>query len=272
MPSIQTYESDAHETVQKRSSALSRAERARLRKGATHRAEEQRSSASLLVFYTSLVLVTAGLVALLVVGYFVFVAPDEGGGDISYQRLISSQNITPIETRERTREGILANIKREMDELSQQSGGTVAVFPLIAGPESTGQIPAEAFIRLVGPSAPAALGRNLSNEYVVGAFTADREPFIILTTSSYEQTYPAMLEWEREIARDLAGIITSVPHPQTTLADDLIVDNRDARVLLDENGDQVVAYMFIDAGTIAIAQNERVLRRVMTTYRNTQRL
>lgn len=278
MPSIQTYESDARETVEKQGASLSSIRQARLRKARLNKdnasAEQPstRSFGQLFVFYTSLVLVTAGLVSLLVVGYLVFLAPDETPMITPSDTLILSQSTVPIDIRGKDRAAVIDALEDAIDAHSGGSRNDVAVFVFTRNAGGGEQIPAASFLEIIESRVPAVLARNLDDAFVVGAFTADSSPFLILTTSSYEQVYPAMLAWEPAMTSDLAGIITARPIPPSIQSTDVIVDNKDARALRSADGSEVLVYLFIDTRTIVIAPDTETLRRAITVYRTARRL
>ncbi|MEX0924828.1 MAG: hypothetical protein WDZ82_02710 [Candidatus Paceibacterota bacterium] len=273
MPSIQTYGSDAREDIQKRDPSLSDIRNAELQKKKKEvPSQTEHSFSQMFILYTSLILLTAGLVALIVVGYLVFLAPEEKAEITTYQNLLVAQTSAPIYINERDREDVIAEIASEIVSASEQTSDEVAVFPVLQETGDSEQVSATQLMEIVGENAPNALTRNLNNEFVLGVLGAEKVPFIILTTSSYEQTYPAMLEWEANIAHDLAGIITPISFTGSTNSQDQTVENRDARVIYDSGENQVLVYMFVDTETIVIAPNTAALRQVIGAYRNAQRL
>jgi hypothetical protein len=149
--------------------------------------------------------------------------------------------------------------------------GTVGSITFIALPDTattTRQIPIS--LALSGTKAPEKLIRSLTNEYMFGVHVFDGlAPFIILKTSFFQNTFPGMLEWEKEMRNGLLPFI-QIGRPSiktiTTNTDifrDRVLANKDVRELDDENGDPIILYTFVDKDTVLITTNEKSLRELL---------
>lgn len=115
-------------------------------------------------------------------------------------------------------------------------------------------------------SAPSSLIRSLSPSYMIGMY--NKKLFLIFQTKDYEYTYAGMLEWEKTMARDMLSLFElntkeSVLQLSTRQWKDIIINNKDARVLLNENDVPILYYMFNDKSNLIIADNEDTIKEIV---------
>jgi len=110
------------------------------------------------------------------------------------------------------------------------------------------------------------LGKDAA--YMVGVHVADRNtPFIILTTTSHEHAFAAMLEWEKRIEIELSPFFkTAGSHSPSRKPGNIVVKNITARVMRDEANNIRVLYSFLDDNTILITNNISTLTEVARRY------
>jgi hypothetical protein len=152
---------------------------------------------------------------------------------------------------------------------------------------SVAPLNAEGFLERL--HAPSLLSRSLRPEYIVGVHIhTTRDPFIILRTSSYDNTFAAMLEWEKTMPGDLHGFIVATTTPQATTTakttkttkgktktppaaatttplvfKDVIIRNKNVRVVSDASGKPLLMYSFPNKETIVITTNEDTFKEVI---------
>jgi hypothetical protein len=160
------------------------------------------------------------------------------------------------------------------------------------------EVSAPEFLQTLAPSTPAQLVRTLEPQMLLGIHSFDEnQAFMILKADSYETAYSGMLAWEESIRLDLMPLFARTPAVRplpvpapiiqtgTTTASstpgavateappapffqgnfiDQIVENHDARVLLNQNGDILLLWTFLDRSTIVITTNEATLREVIS--------
>ncbi len=152
---------------------------------------------------------------------------------------------------------------------------------------STALVPltAQRVLSLLSPSMPDTLSRAVDpNQYLLAVHAyAGNQALLILKTTAYEQAFSGMLAWEGTMKQDLsplfsytppAKIITSPVATSTATTTppvlaqsgfvDKIVENHDARVVLDANGNIVLLWTFADRNTIVITTNEATLREIIS--------
>lgn len=119
---------------------------------------------------------------------------------------------------------------------------------------------------------PDPLTRTLNKQFMLGVHRKEtREPFLVLETSFFENAFPSMIAWEPFMNADLAPLFGQVLEggPPVTFSPtapspfiDLVINNKDARVLYDEFGDIVLLYVFMDRSTIVITTTRETFLEV----------
>jgi hypothetical protein len=122
-------------------------------------------------------------------------------------------------------------------------------------------------------TASASLVRSLSDLYMVGTYTKNGaigpKLFFIFRSNEYDYTYAGMLEWENFLSSDMFYLF-NLKTNETKLQlesrkwKDIIINNRDARVLHNEEGSPILYYMFVDSNSLAITDNEDTLKEIIT--------
>lgn len=173
-----------------------------------------------------------------------------------------------------------------------------------AGPLNDGtlqEVSAPEFLQELAPSVPAQLVRTLEPQMLLGIHSYDEnDAFMILKADSYETAYSGMLAWEENLYNDLMPLFKRTPPvhirpAQISIADpigtstassspaatstppatatpqffqgnfiDQIVENHDARVMLNQDGDILLLWTFLDRSTIVITTNEATLREIIS--------
>jgi len=254
---IRTFHDDVAETVKTKQVSLADiavAETKRKEKKGAPSAEKQPKSASVRVF----VVVGTILVALLAIG----------GGIVWYRSLVESAvppvpvRTIPIPVNEEKvvevprllRSVILDIIDQEVGR-AQTPLGSVRDIRLQG--EGTGiDITSGAFLTALDVRAPESLVRALDDTFVLGVhgFTRD-EVFLLFSVRDFRLAFAAMLNWETFLTADLPF----AAHGNRAISGDVVIRNKDARVLLDANGTPVLYYAFPDEQTLVIAGTETTL-------------
>lgn len=112
------------------------------------------------------------------------------------------------------------------------------------------------------------LVRALYPQFVFGIYSfRPRDSFMILYVDNYPTAYTGMLAWETYMEDDLKEVVIRPTLGTSSKSENVFVDrvvnNRDTRVLFDEDGNYKLLYTFFDQKTIIIVPNERVLKEVV---------
>lgn len=131
------------------------------------------------------------------------------------------------------------------------------------------------FIKLMNFSAPNSLTRSLSDPYMIGTYTpnkndVDNKPhlFLLFNVKDYSIVYAGMLQWEKNLLANTYNIfnidIATDSNILETPFKDIIVGNKDGRVLYDKNGNIILYYLFINKNNLIITDNENTIRKIDT--------
>ncbi|MBC7836361.1 hypothetical protein H7X87_01095 [Acetobacteraceae bacterium] len=189
--------------------------------------------------------------------------------------------------------GAVMNIlQAERDSLSLSLGLIERIYLAQASTGTNGEatyspIDSGQFLSILSLLLPQSLARTIMPEpYLLGIHSFDgNQPFLVLRVDSYQQAYSGMLKWESTMQYDLAPFFTRTPRariPEENIAtstasttpvrvvptkfSDSVVENHDARAILNENGDVLLLWTFLDRSTIVITTNEYTLREVISRF------
>lgn len=148
-------------------------------------------------------------------------------------------------------------------------GSITRVVPVIAGVDAKGtpvQNPATLtqFLHALGAHAPDDLTRALSDSFVFGIHTIDKNaPIMIVPVLSYSRAFAGMLAWEGSMNADLAPVFTAVSSitndenglPVSRAFVDAVMNNYDVRELKDDAGNVVLYYSFPSTQILILAES-----------------
>lgn len=109
----------------------------------------------------------------------------------------------------------------------------------------------------------------IGSNFIFGAFKNEKnEQFFILQTKSTNEAFPTLRSWENKMFFDLAlffGIETNQENKYllTKNFEDGIVENKNARVLLDEFGSTVFMYVFVSDNIVVFTKDGSVVEEII---------
>lgn len=164
-------------------------------------------------------------------------------------------------------------------------------------------IDSRTFFTIINSHAPDSLIRSLRPEFMFGFHESlANEPFLILKTDSFQNTFAGMLAWEKVMLEDVddlfAPIVTrtntsievtpatstssttgaiatstasTTPREFTTkdfldpkaFFEDLVIRNKDVRALRSTTNQTLLLYTFIDPQTLVLTPSEMTLREIL---------
>ena len=141
----------------------------------------------------------------------------------------------------------------------------------------------EDWLPVLAPNLPAELLRTLTGAHVLGVHTYDgTQAFFLFEVDSYERAFAAMLTWERTMRGDLLPLFNREPRPRLleegaavsevgtvpqliqTGFSDKILENRDARVILNTSSDILLLWAPLGPNLFVITTNEYTLREIIS--------
>ncbi|MFM2381654.1 MAG: hypothetical protein RLZZ76_421 [Candidatus Parcubacteria bacterium] len=148
----------------------------------------------------------------------------------------------------------------------ENSEAVIHLYPTVG--EEVVPADMETVLSVLNPRAPGGFIRGVREIAFGGAYG---EPFMVLTTSSFDAAFSGMLSWEEAMSADLSPLFGSPvfesfnPEVRTNTGTsaaffkDIIASNKNARLLVDENGDDRIVYTFVDQNTIVITTTREAL-------------
>ncbi len=283
---IRTYEGDVASALKnQKTSVVSMvlAEKRRRAETAVDEQEKQPKSKKTMV----VIIAVVGLLLILAVGIYLYIALQTHSSSaqqgIVLPEIILTDEEKEIDVTDLTSEKLVVTLKKERSTASLSLGSIQHIFFTETTQDSvTGQkikklVETEKFVQLLDTRAPAAFLRSLNAGYIYGLHaTNGTQPFVIFKTNSYETAFAGMLAWEENMREDLAIIVTLAPALPAFNApkfEDVVVKNRDVRVLKDASGKPELMYSFPDRSTLIITTNENTLKEIfdrLSTTRFTQ--
>lgn len=142
-------------------------------------------------------------------------------------------------------------------------------FPIVRGSGvSKRLVSVREFFAETGITSPAGLASSLEDGFMPAVFRlSEKSPILIFKVRSYENAFASMLKWEKSIVYDLAPIfnIKTAENLKTSFYDKEI-QNRDSRVLEDEDGSPVLLYSFINRKYLVITTREEALKEIFRRF------
>lgn len=232
-------------------------------------------SKSKILVLISVILVIIGIVA---IATTYFLAKEESAPVVKSQvltSLITTEYKDELDTNTVVRDRFVSALSSRVNDVKIPANNIYNVY-ITAGTSSAKRlISAKEFVTLAELGMPDMINRTLVNEFMVGMFSSVQNlPFVIFKTSSFENTYAGMFEWERKLERDFSSLFrlnintdyiatSSTPSPVRKFEDGVIV-NKDIRLLRNQEGKIIFLYAILDKDTIVITVNDSVFKEIVS--------
>jgi hypothetical protein len=128
------------------------------------------------------------------------------------------------------------------------------------------------FLSAVSPNIPQYLLRSFGNKLDLGVYSEEnKELFLLVSVNSMDNAFAGMLEWEKAIPDEVLPLFSqsanSTNDPlKNKNFQDVVINNKDARVLRDNDRNPVITYSFLDSKTLVITQSDSTLRELINRY------
>jgi hypothetical protein len=139
------------------------------------------------------------------------------------------------------------------------------------------QLTSNSFLSIIKTSIPGALTRSLSDKFLFGRYSnknsvnpVDKSAtFLVFQTNDYTQAYASMLDWEETMLKDLSILFNiNIPESDNIVFQkpwkDIIVNNKDARVLYNESGEALLYYVFMNKNNFIITNSLEALKEIIS--------
>jgi hypothetical protein len=188
--------------------------------------------------------------------------------------LIQVESTYEIKSDDSTTEALRSTLAREIATatLSPDEIEYIYVTELIVPKEEKENpyraiISTERFFSIMGNIAPEWMTRSLGDEYMLGVHAWNgNQVFFLLTVPNFDIAFSNMLSWEKDIPDEILPLIgwRGDESVYSREWEDLLIRNRDMRVLRDGSGNIVLAYTFFDSETLILGTNVDTIDEVVT--------
>lgn len=144
----------------------------------------------------------------------------------------------------------------KINQQSETASGLVQAFFITKTTnEISENLKTNDFFSSLNISAPGSFVRSLTEKYLLGQYDNQNSTiqknsfFLIFETGNYDQTYASLLSWENNMLNDLSIFFNPTNQGVESVSKnswrDIFVNNKDARVLYNENGQALLYYGFV---------------------------
>ncbi len=286
---IRTYESDLAEVFLKKDTSVMKMAIAENKKEdeteseiITNKPNNSSNSKKYYLLLISLILIIVGMGG----GYYLYLQSPLAIKTIikdnsKYISIINSDSTKMFPIGNTKGNNLAENVKNELMNIS---GDQYKINELIITENissTTKKVSISKFIELVSIDMPDILNRSLKNNWMIGSLIANSEksPFIILKSDFFQNSYAGMLKWEITMVDDLAILFNykdrarpqNITSTSTLISyftikgkfEDKIILNRDVREFINEAGELLILYSFVDKDTLIITTSEDVLKEII---------
>lgn len=235
----------------------------------------------ILAFSLVLILLSIGIGSYVYYAYYAKSVPGGilPGKNIAKQSILFTETYRTLDVTDIAANDLTNSIKNEIRNPPDLRLGAIENYAFTKKNQAgtTGPLTSEEFFKIIGSEAPDNFLRTLEKEYLYGILSsAENAAFIIVRTEAYDKGLAGLLDWEHKtLAKDLYTVLTSLkPDPEllTKNFEDLLIRNKDTRILKDKDGNIRIVYGFLDDNdkTIIIAGSRQAFIEALNRF-NTPR-
>ena len=180
--------------------------------------------------------------------------------------VIHAESAQVIDTGNLQTAGVIDAIQNIVASPNIQAG-TIKNIILSTGSGVSGQtVPIGQLLNSLSSHIPIGLTQALSSDFMLGVYVYDRSSlFLVIHGKAHDFLLSGMLAWEPYLFNDMVSLFninTSGFTPaqlQNMTFQGTLVENRDARAVLDPGGKPLFFYSFIDQNTILLSTDPKTL-------------
>ena len=260
---VQTYASDMAEVIGE--------DKAGLLKKIIHQEEErdrEKSALSPESFWTKTTLAASWVLLLVSFGIilFFFVTKKIGTLDVppQFAPMIFADKTDFLEISELKKEEVIQTITSAVLGSEENSGGVEAIYLT----ENKNIIGIERFAKILEANFIFPEDKKISDNFLMGIVNNEsKDFFILLRVSSLEDVFVSMREWEIKMLTDLGSLFgvslnANTKDLFTKSFEDGYIQNKNARVLYDENGNTVIMYVYLRDDSVLVTNSESAAKEV----------
>lgn len=270
IPSIRTFISDTAEYVRKRNVSMVNIAAEQAKTGQIKQPSKKEPFFGLKIFVFGFIFfVLAGLV---VAGlWYVYFYKNNAGNESEYlftKPVISTEKeeIVFVDS-----QNFLGQIKSAYSKQIPLG----SMLNVVAAQEKNGlkkNIGTESFFIWSGIKYQTALLESLDEQMMFIKYYFSQEwPVLAVKVKYYDDTFFRMIKWEASMAKDLKPLL-GLSFESLGQFHDIVVENRDARVLKDADGRDILMYSFINKDYLVITTSREALVEVFRRFSSPQYL
>lgn len=262
---IRTFEGDVADAIKNQNESIISIQRAGEKRRSENKTEEPEEASN------KGLLLALGIVALLVLGggiaYFTYNTYIEKTAlpevEIPSNQFVSPESVSEIDASTLSKQAMFGVVAIEKSK--ERGESAITHIQLRRGSSTAGLLTPEDFMLRINSRAPQPLVRAFGEEIMLGLLGVNpAHTFIVISIDSFANAFSGMLDWERNLAEDILPMFAEdevVENlPTNSVWSDLIIQNRDTRILKDPSGKTVLVYGFFENRLLIISDNESTWR------------
>ncbi len=189
-----------------------------------------------------------------------------------FSHLISIEKSFFIEVDGLAREAVIASVANEIRQTDLKDGGVEGIY-LTSNKQVVGL---RSFINLLEMSFAPGPFELVSDNFLIGATNMGaKESFILIKVRSMLDVFTPMRDWEGKMFAELYQLFNLQLNSEnnyllTKTWEDGVIDNKNARILTDTEGNIVMMYVFADEASVVIISGRDGAREVMLRLRQSE--
>lgn len=235
--------------------------------------KDERKRKNKLLIISAVIFIILSIVIIIGV-FFIPKNGDELSVEIEIPSIILSNSTEEIHLKDLDRIGFIKTINRKIESAESTLGSIINFYITIPDEDSNRIIGTQEFFNIIDADIRPSFSRSLESEFMLGAHSFDgNQGFLIFKVSSFDNAFSGILDWEKRMLEDLWPMFyEQKPNTFTTIENteneaerfekgfqDIIIKNRDARVLETESGGTAIIYSFPDRNHLIITTEKSTL-------------
>ncbi len=274
LPTLRTYKQDVAGVVRDQKTSLVQmvlAEQRERRKRERETSPTSGRNLPLIILSVIFLLAAAGIVYYI---FFTLKPANNALEELHVTPLVFSEKNTEVSITNKDRKTLRTEMSGVIQDRDLRLDAIKYVFftdtLTVAAPQGTVRekslASANKFFEVFEVELPSVILRSLRPEFMFGVHAFNKnQPFLVLKTDYYDNAFAGMLEWESNAVNDLLPLFDQ-PERVRELSErkwgDMVIKNKDTRVLRNFDGSIALVYMFKDQRTLIITTNEDTLLEV----------
>lgn len=272
IPSVRTFKDDVADAVKTENLSVSRIMQKEVIKKEEKKDDPEDKKVKIFYVVIGIIagfLVIGGIMAITYSLVFLKKKEDVNVSQVTVSKpFIRIEEESKIDINRKTSRDLLVDLNNEIKNPPKTDGVRKIVFTSQDG----GTASLDEVLDKFGSRLPAELDRSLKRNMFTGInfINGEGEPFFILFGESYDSLFAGSIKWEEDLPEDMSILFGKDPNATTTdkyLFKDVIIENRDARVLLDKDNKIRFFYSILEDNMLFFGNSQRTLKEILARLR-----